>query len=76
MADDDLGTVYFEIQFFGTSARVAAIHARTNTEVQVVCPATYSEFSMHQAALRKLRYVLKKRDKPAPDAVRGRGRLV
>lgn len=50
--------VLFEIRVMGASARVAAIHVRTNTEVQVVCPASYARFSMEQAAVRKLKYVL------------------
>jgi len=66
MAADDLGEVLFEIRAFGMSARVAAVHVETNTEVVVVCPATYTEFSMRQAALRKLRTVVakKRRDEP------------
>lgn len=58
--DDDLGEVYLEFQAVGHAVRVSAIHAATGKEVQVVCPATYSQFSMQQAALRKLRYVLSK----------------
>lgn len=52
--------VLFEIRVIGTSARVSAIHVRTNLEVQVICPANYKRFSMEQAALRKLRFMLSK----------------
>lgn len=58
MAASQLGEVLFEIQMLGNSARVAAIHVKSNTEVVVVCPSHYTEFSMTQAALRKLRRVL------------------
>lgn len=57
---DDLGDVFFEITLIGNFARVAAIHARTNVEVQVTCPANYTRFTMQQAALRKLRFVLER----------------
>lgn len=59
--DGDLSEVLFEFQFFGSSTRVSAIHVATNTEIQVVCPSHYSQFSMEQAALRKLRFVLKRK---------------
>lgn len=65
----DLGEVLIEITFIGSTARVAAIHVATNVEVRVVCPASYKQFSLEQAALRKLRYVLK-RDRP--ELFRGR----
>lgn len=59
-ANEGLGEVLFEIRARGMSARVAAIHVATNTEVVVVCPATLHRLSMQQAALRKLRFVLQK----------------
>ncbi|MGC2854238.1 DUF6898 family protein [Novispirillum sp. DQ9] len=58
--DNDLGEVLVELHTIGASTRVSAIHVATNTEVQVVCPTSYTRFSMTQAALRKLRYVLGK----------------
>lgn len=71
MAAEISGDVYFEIRTVGNVARVAAIHAPTNIEVVVVCPLHLTEFSMHQAALRKLRHVLEQSQKsPAP--ARGR----
>jgi hypothetical protein len=61
MARPGEGQVYFEITVLGGSARVSAIDAQTNTEVQVICPANYTRHTMQQAALRKLRYVLEKK---------------
>lgn len=59
--DSDLGEVLVEFTTIGASTRVSAIHVPSNTEVQVVCPRSYTTFSMTQAALRKLRYVLGKK---------------
>lgn len=57
-SNESLGEVLFEIQVFGASARVTAIHVASNTEVMVICPANLHRSSMQQAAIRKLRYVL------------------
>lgn len=55
--------VLFEVFLSGSSARVAAIHVPTNTEVRVICPATLPEKAMQQLALRKLLWVLRKNHK-------------
>lgn len=62
-ADDPIrptDQVLFEFAQNGTSVRAAAIHVRTNTEAVVVCPASYTRFSMEQAVLRKLRFILRR----------------
>ncbi len=60
LKDDGLGEVLLELQVFGASTRVAAIHVATNTEVHVICPTSYTTLTKTQAAIRKLRYVLSK----------------
>jgi hypothetical protein len=68
---DIQGEVLFEFRVLGNAVRVAAIHAPTNTEVVVVCPVSYTEFSMRQAALRKLRRALERRAAGDPAPYRG-----
>jgi hypothetical protein len=58
--DPLLGEVLIEISVVGASARVAAIHVASNTEVVAICPAKLHRVSMEQAALRKLRFVLER----------------
>jgi hypothetical protein len=55
------GDVLLEIVQMGNVARCSAIDVRTNTEVSIVAPATYSRFTLEQNALRKLRRVLAQR---------------
>lgn len=63
MADSASEEVLFEICLFGHSAQVAAIHVPTNTEVRIICPATLPGEAMQQLALRKLLWVLKKKQR-------------
>ncbi len=70
---EDLGEVLFEIRAYGRSARVAALHVASNTEVVVVCPATYTEYSMQQAAIRKLRAIVEKKRRDEPPKGRWHG---
>jgi hypothetical protein len=58
--DQQLGEVLIEVSVVGASARVAAIHVASNTEVIVVCPAKMHRMYMEQAALRKLKFVLER----------------
>jgi hypothetical protein len=59
--------VIFEFFRLGNSVKVSAVDTQTMTEVAVVGPATASEASLRQAALRKLEFVLARKaraDKP------------
>ena len=47
--------VYFEFTQIGAQMRVAAIDARTGTEVIVIAPVTASQIQMQSLALAKLR---------------------
>lgn len=59
-----LGEVLFEVRIVGNSAQVSAIHVPTNTEVKIVCPAGLSMPLMQKAALRRLSWVLERRNSP------------
>ena len=59
MSDRD---VIFEIRRIGTVAKATAVDIATGTEVSVTGPANAAEFSLREAARRKLAYVLRKRD--------------
>ncbi|EKV31600.1 hypothetical protein C882_3973 [Caenispirillum salinarum AK4] len=54
--------MYLEIVQMGNVCRCSAIDARTNIEVSIVAPATYSRYTMEQNAIRKLRRVLEQRE--------------
>jgi hypothetical protein len=53
--------VIFEFYRVGNSVKVSAVDTETLTEVSVVGPATASETTLRQNALRKLEFVLAKR---------------
>jgi Domain of unknown function (DUF6898) len=53
--------VIFEFYRVGNSVKVSAVDTETLTEVSVVGPATASEATLKQNALRKLEFVLAKR---------------
>jgi hypothetical protein len=53
--------VIFEFYRVGNSVKVSAVDTETLTEVSVVGPATASEATLRQNALRKLEFVLAKR---------------
>lgn len=63
MEDDDvyLEEVLFEFQKVGRVIRVSAIDPLTNTEVSSPAPPGYGEELMKRLALRKLKYVLRKK---------------
>jgi hypothetical protein len=52
--------VIFEIRRIGNSAKVTAVDVETGIEATVAGPAYSSDFSLEQAARRKLAYVLAK----------------
>ena len=53
--------VIFEFYRVGNSVKVSAVDTETLTEVSVVGPATASEATLKQNALRKLEFVLARR---------------
>ncbi|HYE00036.1 MAG TPA: hypothetical protein VEH84_11685 [Alphaproteobacteria bacterium] len=53
--------VLFEFQRVGNSVKVTALDSATLVEVSIVGPANVGEFTLKQTALRKLDYVLRKR---------------
>ncbi|HIJ63996.1 MAG TPA: hypothetical protein HPQ04_14990 [Rhodospirillaceae bacterium] len=52
--------VLFELRRVGNVVKASAIHVSTNIEVSIVGPANASQYALKMAALRKLRYVLKR----------------
>ena len=60
-SDIDLREVLFELQKIGNSVRVCAIDPRTNTEVVIVGSPAMSSYSLKINAIRKLRYVIAKK---------------
>lgn len=59
--DINLREVLFEIHRIGNSVKVAAIDPITNTEVVVVGSPHMSPYSLKINAIRKLRYVIAKK---------------
>lgn len=49
------GEIYFEFQHVGKAVRVAAIDAKTGTEVVIMGPATASQDELQRVALQKLK---------------------
>lgn len=58
-----IGEVLFEFRQIGNVVKVSAIHVDTNTEVCLVGAPAVGEYALKKAAIRKLVYVLGKRDK-------------
>ncbi len=56
------GTILFEFRRLGNAVKASAIQVETNTEVCVMGPAGASHHALKAAALRKLIYVLARRD--------------
>mgnify|MGYP006282291265 CR=1 FL=1 len=54
--------VIFEIRRIGTVAKATAVDVSTGIEVSITGPANASEFSLQEAARRKLAFVLKRRE--------------
>lgn len=53
--------VLFEFVQVGNAVKVSAIDSASGVEVSIVGSASLSRYTLQQAALRKLQYVLKKR---------------
>jgi len=62
MNTDDLGEVLFEFRRVGAMVRVTAIHAATGTEIVLAGAASAGDYALKLAAMRKLVYVLEKRE--------------
>ncbi len=58
----DLSEVLFEIQQIGNSVRVCAVDPNSNTEIVVVGAPWMSLYSLKINAIRKLRYVMAKKE--------------
>ncbi len=54
----ELGEVLFEFVQLGGQMRVAAVHAKTGTEVTIIAPLSASQLQMRNLALAKLRRAL------------------
>jgi len=54
--------VLFEFKKIGNSVKVSAFHCDSLTEVSVIGPASAGEAQLKQLALRKLQYVLAKKN--------------
>ena len=59
--EPDLREVLFEFRRVGTVVRVSALDPQTNTEVWTVAPKGYGMELIKRLAMRKLRYVMKRR---------------
>jgi hypothetical protein len=57
-----LGEVLFELRRIGDVVKVSAIEPRTNTEVSIMGPASAGEYALKKIALRKLQYVMTRRE--------------
>ncbi|MBL8839810.1 MAG: hypothetical protein JNL66_26375 [Alphaproteobacteria bacterium] len=55
--------VIFEFRQIGRSVKVSAIDVATQVEISVIVPAGASEAIMREQALRRLDFVLAKRDR-------------
>ena len=56
-----IGEVLFEFHRVGNVVKVSAFHVDTDTEVSLVGPPAAGEYGLKMAALKKLKYVLNKR---------------
>lgn len=61
MNEADLGEVLFEFRRVGTSVKVSAIHVNTGTEISLVGAVSAGDYALKMAAIRKLIYVLGRR---------------
>ena len=62
MAED--GDIIIEYRQLGNSVRVSAMDTRTLTEVTIVGPADAGEETLKRNVLRKLEYVMAKKQRP------------
>jgi len=60
-----LEEVLFEFQTVGRSARVVAVDPVTNTEIVMVGDPSYGEETLKRLAIRKLAFVIAKKQKAA-----------
>jgi hypothetical protein len=56
-----VGEVLFEFHRVGNVVKVSALHVDTDTEVSLAGPASAGVYGLKMAAIRKLIYVLNKR---------------
>lgn len=56
--------IYVEFVVQGAFVKATAIHAASGTEASVIGPANAARSDLTAAAVRKLGYVLKKRERP------------
>ncbi len=56
-----IGEVLFEFRRVGNVVKVSAFHVDTETEISLVGPPAAGEYGLKMAALKKLMYVLNKR---------------
>jgi hypothetical protein len=61
--DDERAEAIIEFKTIGSSVKVSAVDPVTLIEVSIVAPVTATERQMTDAALKKLRYVLARRNK-------------
>lgn len=76
MSEDDdipLSEVLIEMQPIGRYMRVNAMDPRTLVEVTTIADASYSQTLLKKLAVRKLKYVLRKRRGAQRPKPRGRG---
>jgi hypothetical protein len=59
--------IIYEIRRVGTFAKATAVDVATGIEASITGPANAAEFSLREAARRKLAYVLKRRAGAAQD---------
>ena len=57
------GTILFEFRQIGNAVKVTAMHVETDTEVCVQGPPSAGQHALRAAALRKLAYVLARRER-------------
>jgi hypothetical protein len=56
-----IGEVLFEFHRVGNAVKVTALHVDTDTEISLAGPSSAGEYELKMAAIRKLIYVLNKR---------------
>jgi hypothetical protein len=61
-----IGEVLFEFRRIGNVVKVSAIHVDTDTEVCLVGSPAAGEYGLKMAAMRRLVFVLRKRQDQAP----------
>ena len=62
----EIGEVLFEFLTNGNYVKVTAVDTATNTEVILVCDRRSSKITLQNAAMQKLRYVIRKKEIEQP----------